>query len=257
MLGKLGADAFGVQLRDSLEESNVNTAAVQVVPGSSGVALITTDARGENAITVVAGANAQLSPADLDANIDIIRGAGILLTQLEIPFETVEHLAEIAAREGIPLMLDPAPARSLPRSLLECVDWLTPNETETAIPDGASSGRTLRRIRRINRRFRKLAAGPWKPQRHFEIGTPRVLCRARGWDTSTRACAFGNRRRYDRSWRCLQRSFCGRADERTTASRGRVLGFCRGCDFRYPARRTNIHAHRTRSRLLPSGDSRP
>ena len=50
MLGKLGADAFGVQLRDSLEESNVNTAAVQVVSGSSGVALITTDARGENAI---------------------------------------------------------------------------------------------------------------------------------------------------------------------------------------------------------------
>jgi ribokinase len=140
MLGKLGADAFGVQLRDSLEESNVNTAAVQVVPGSSGVALITTDARGENAITVVAGANAQLSPADLDANIDIIRGAGILLTQLEIPFETVEHLAEIAAREGIPLMLDPAPARSLPRSLLECVDWLTPNETETAILMGRRPG---------------------------------------------------------------------------------------------------------------------
>ena len=133
MIGKLGEGAFGVQLRDSLEEANVNTAAVQVVSGSSGVALITTDARGENAITVVAGANAQLSPADLDANIDIIRGAGILLTQLEIPFETVEHLAKIAAREEVLLMLDPAPACPLPRSLMECVDWLTPNETETAI----------------------------------------------------------------------------------------------------------------------------
>lgn len=140
MLGKLGDDAFGVQLRDSLEESNVNTAAVEVVSGSSGVALITTDALGENAITVVAGANAQLSPADLDANLDIIRGAGILLTQLETPFETVEHLAEIAAREDIPLMLDPAPARCLPRLLMECVEWLTPNETETEILMGRRPG---------------------------------------------------------------------------------------------------------------------
>ena len=93
MVGKLGADAFGVQLRESLEESNVNTEAVEVVPGSSGVALITTDPKGQNAITVVAGANAQLSPADLDANINLIRSAGILLTQLEIPLETVEYLA--------------------------------------------------------------------------------------------------------------------------------------------------------------------
>src|SRR5690349_22987534 len=68
MLGKLGADPFGEQLRDSLEESNVNTDAVEVVAGSSGVALIVTDAAGQNAISVVAGANAQLSPADLDDN---------------------------------------------------------------------------------------------------------------------------------------------------------------------------------------------
>jgi|CZKD01.1.fsa_nt_gi ribokinase len=133
MVGKLGADAFGVQLRESLEESNVNTEAVEVVPGSSGVALITTDPKGQNAITVVAGANAQLSPADIDANIDLIRSAGILLTQLEIPLATVDYLAAIAAQERIPLILDPAPARFLPPSLLKSVDWLTPNETETCI----------------------------------------------------------------------------------------------------------------------------
>ncbi len=132
MIGKLGEDAFGVQLRESLEESGVNTEAVDVVPGaSSGVALITTDPKGENAITVVAGANAQLSPTDLDANISLIRSAGILLTQLETPLETMEYLATIAAQERIPLMLDPAPARSLSPSLLKSVDWLTPNETET------------------------------------------------------------------------------------------------------------------------------
>jgi ribokinase len=140
MVGKIGADAFGDQLRESLEESNVNTRAVEVVPGSSGVALIITDAKGENAITVVAGANAQLSPADLDTNIDLIRNAGILLTQLEIPIETIEYLAAIAFRERIPLVLDPAPARPLPQSLLKCVTWLTPNETETSILLGRNPG---------------------------------------------------------------------------------------------------------------------
>lgn len=140
IVGKLGADPFGVQLRDSLEESNVNTGAVEVVAGSSGVALIVTDAAGQNAITVVAGANAQLSPADLDDHIDLIRGAGILLTQLEIPLETVEYLAGIAAEERVPLMLDPAPARRLPLSLLKRIDWLTPNETETCILTGLPLG---------------------------------------------------------------------------------------------------------------------
>jgi len=130
MIGKLGTDVFGAQLRESLEESRVNTDGIEMVPGSSGVALITTDEKGENAITVVAGANAQLSPADLEAHIGLLRSAGMLLTQLEIPIETVEYLAAIAIREGIPLVLDPAPARPLSASLLKSVDWLTPNETE-------------------------------------------------------------------------------------------------------------------------------
>ncbi len=140
MVGKLGADAFGVHLRESLEESNVDTEAVEVVPGPSGVALINTDPKGQNAITVVAGANAQLSPADLDANISLIRNAGVLLTQLEIPFETVEYLASIALAGRIPLVLDPAPARTLPPRLLKCIEWLTPNETETCTLTGRRPG---------------------------------------------------------------------------------------------------------------------
>jgi len=140
MLGKLGTDAFSVQLRESLANANVNTDAVDVVSGSSGVALITTDAEGQNAITVVAGANARLGPADLEAHIELIRSAGILLTQLEIPIETVEYLAGIAVEEGIPLMLDPAPACPLPSSLLNRVNWLTPNETETCILTGLPPG---------------------------------------------------------------------------------------------------------------------
>ena len=140
MIGKLGNDAFGVQLRESLANANVNTDAVDIVSGSSGVALITTDTEGQNAITVVAGANARLSPSDLDAQIGLIRSAGILLTQLEIPIETVEYLARIAAEGEIPLMLDPAPARPLPSSLLKRVNWLTPNETETCILTGLPPG---------------------------------------------------------------------------------------------------------------------
>lgn len=140
MIGKLGADAFGIELRKNLIVANVDTGGIGIVPTSSGVALVATDEEGQNAITVVAGANGHLSPSDLDANLDLIRDAGILLTQLEIPLETVECLAEIASAHKIPLMLDPAPARPLPASLLKRVDWLTPNETETRILTGLPPG---------------------------------------------------------------------------------------------------------------------
>ena len=131
MIGRIGNDAFGTQLRASLEAASVDTKAVEVVPTSSGIALITTAEDGQNAIVVVPGANRALSPRELEKHLDVIRDAGIILAQLEIPLETIEYLATIAKRENIPLMLDPAPARELPASLLASVDWLTPNETET------------------------------------------------------------------------------------------------------------------------------
>jgi ribokinase len=131
MIGRLGNDGFGTQLRASLQDAGVDTTAVETVATSSGLALITTAEDGQNAIVVVGGANALLSPRELEKHLDVIRGAGILLAQLEVPLETVEYLATVARREKIPLMLDPAPARALPASLLACVDWLTPNETET------------------------------------------------------------------------------------------------------------------------------
>src|SRR6201992_4273272 len=131
MIGRIGNDAFGTQLRASLEAASVDTKAVEVVPTSSGIALITTAEDGQNAIVVVPGANGELSPRELEKHLPLIREAGIILTQLEMPLETIELLATIARRENIPLMLDPAPARALPASLLASVDWLTPNETET------------------------------------------------------------------------------------------------------------------------------
>ena len=131
MIGRIGNDAFGTQLRASLESASVDTKAVEVAQTSSGIALITTAADGQNAIVVVPGANGELSPRELEKHLPLIREAGIILTQLEIPLDTIEYLAMIVRRENIPLVLDPAPARALPASLLASVTWLTPNETET------------------------------------------------------------------------------------------------------------------------------
>jgi ribokinase len=130
MIGRIGDDAFGAQLRGHLEDDGVNVEGVSTSQCSSGVAVIVVSEAGENCIVITPGANALLTPADLDANIEILRGAGIVLTQLEIPTETVQHLATICTREGVPLILDPAPAKQLPKELLDKVDWFTPNETE-------------------------------------------------------------------------------------------------------------------------------
>jgi ribokinase len=142
MIGKVGDDTFGAQLRSQLEASGVDTAGVGVSTGSSGIALIVVSHRGENSIVVIPGANATLNPEFLEQKRDIICSAGLVLTQLEIPLETVEYLASMCERENIPLILDPAPARPLSRSLLESVAWFTPNETEAAFfaGDNESAG---------------------------------------------------------------------------------------------------------------------
>jgi ribokinase len=131
MIGNVGNDAFGTQLRGGLAEAGVNTEYVGTVEGSSGTALIITGPNGENSIVVVPGANAHVTPKSLERATPLLKQAGFILAQLEIPLETVEYLAEFAERHDILFMLDPAPARELPASLLRRVSWLTPNEAET------------------------------------------------------------------------------------------------------------------------------
>jgi ribokinase len=134
MVGRVGDDEFGSRLRDGLKAAALRTDSVKVTAGiSSGVALITVDAQGHNTIVVTPGANGRLTPEDLEASLAEIRSAGIILAQLETPLETVEYLASLASRRNVPLMLDPAPARKLSRSLLRDVTWLTPNETEASV----------------------------------------------------------------------------------------------------------------------------
>ena len=132
LIGQLGDDAFASQLRSGLQDAGVDISAVGAVPGPSGVAIISTDEEGENSIIVVAGANGHVTCDLLDEHEDLVRNAAIVLTQLEIPLVTVLHLAKLTTKYNVPLVLDPAPARALPDSLLRSVDWLTPNETETS-----------------------------------------------------------------------------------------------------------------------------
>src|SRR5439155_10662325 len=128
MIGAVGNDAFGPQLKKALRAAGVDVRAVKVAPGSSGVALIATGQKGENLIIVVAGANGKVLPRDLDKQKAMIRSAGILLAQFEIPMETTEYLAQLARKFDVPLMLDPAPARAISPALMKNISWLTPNE---------------------------------------------------------------------------------------------------------------------------------
>ena len=113
MIGKVGSDSFGERLRSGLEHAGVDVSAVGTVEDSSGVAMIVVSPEGDNIIVVTPGANSALRPADLDAHIEMIRSAKLVLAQLETPMDTIEYLAELCERKEVPLMLDPAPvARS-------------------------------------------------------------------------------------------------------------------------------------------------
>jgi ribokinase len=130
LIGKVGTDVFGGQLLTYLKGTGVDVQAVERHDGASGVATITVSPRGENSIVVVPGANAQVTPAFLDQHRETIRSAGIVLAQLEIPVETVMYLATLCAEDTVPLVLDPAPAQTLPAEIFQHVCWFTPNETE-------------------------------------------------------------------------------------------------------------------------------
>src|ERR1700733_1465856 len=131
MVGNVGNDAFGTQLRDALKAAGVDTKYVTSVEGPSGIALITTGVRGENSIVVVPGANGQMTPELLEKAAPALESAGLVLAQLEIPLETVEYLAQFAERHNIPLMLDPAPAPAHFRSLFLLLSWFMTTKTRS------------------------------------------------------------------------------------------------------------------------------
>ncbi|MBN2874522.1 MAG: ribokinase [Spirochaetales bacterium] len=138
MIGAVGADDAGRSLRANLEENGVDAAAVLEATGPSGVAMIHVDAAGDNTIVVYQGANALLTPAWVRRSAAAIESSACLVLQLEIPLECVLEAARIAAGAGVPVLLNPAPARELPDELLSLCSIVSPNETELGILAGAS-----------------------------------------------------------------------------------------------------------------------
>lgn len=130
LIAKVGDDPFSSGLLQELRAAGIATEAVGSVQGPSGVAVIVTTQDGQNSILVVPGANHELTPVALSQHAGLIAQAGMVLTQLETPMETLEMLASMTDSLHVPLMLDPAPARELPPEILRKVAWLTPNETE-------------------------------------------------------------------------------------------------------------------------------
>lgn len=134
-VGMVGRDDAGAVLRSSIEAAGVDISGLGVTNESpSGIALITVDEAGDNAITVSPGANMLVTKEYIDSHARML-GATVTQLQLEIPLEAVVHAAEISS--GI-VVLDPAPAppAGLPRELLDATDVLVPNETELALLAG-------------------------------------------------------------------------------------------------------------------------
>jgi ribokinase len=136
-VGKRGNDIFGTQASSLLNDEGINTSYFSTDPDlPSGVALISVDEKGENCIVVASGANAAITPKDLEAVKPLIEKSSIVLLQLEIPIETVEYAATIASDRGVIIILNPAPAQTLSSSLLKKISIITPNETEAEILTG-------------------------------------------------------------------------------------------------------------------------
>lgn len=132
MIGRHGTDGFEVDLLATLREKGVRIDAMTPADGPSGVAVILVSEDGQNSIVVIPGSNGRLCAADIHASRARIEQAEIVLTQLETPLEALAATLEVAAAARVPVMLDPAPARTLPSELLRATAWLTPNETEAA-----------------------------------------------------------------------------------------------------------------------------
>lgn len=131
LLGCVGRDMFGSQLKETLQGEGVDIGRLRETDVATGLATITL-AEGDNAIVVVPGANHELLPQHLDQDEQAFRYADVVLAQMEVPLATVERAAELAQRHGKPFLLNPAPAHPLPPSLLERTALLTPNEHELA-----------------------------------------------------------------------------------------------------------------------------
>ena len=135
-VGKVGDDLFGRETAVRMRKDGIDVRLVVDREVASGTALILVDAKGQNVISVALGANGTLTPKDIAPFRRDVENAAALLLQLETPLETVAAAAQWAHAKGVSVVLNPAPARKLPRGLYRCLDWITPNETEAELLTG-------------------------------------------------------------------------------------------------------------------------
>jgi ribokinase len=160
IIGRVGNDSFGKRISETLASMHVDiTNILTTRDAPSGIAMITVDRHGENAIVVAAGANSKLSVTDLLARRAAIEQSVVLAVQLEIPFETVACAIALAKQAGVLTVLDPSPvpAEGLPESLFH-VDLLCPNQGEAHLLTGIIV-RTMDDARRAGERLVKMGAG--------------------------------------------------------------------------------------------------
>jgi ribokinase len=133
MVGCVGDDGFGEEVVNNFTSNGVVTTYVEPVTHSeTGTAHITL-ADGDNSIIVVKGANNYVTPDFVEKVLDVIRESNIVLIQQEIPEETVEYVTEICFANNVPLLLNPAPARLISKTVIEKATYITPNEWEASV----------------------------------------------------------------------------------------------------------------------------
>ncbi len=134
-VGRVGSDTFGQNARAALHAEGIDTTYLLDTPNvASGVALIAVrEETGENAIVVAPGANGFVTEAGIETARPAFDQANAVIVSLEIPLEAASRAIELGYERRIPVILNPAPAQTLPADLLAKVALLTPNETEAAI----------------------------------------------------------------------------------------------------------------------------
>ncbi len=139
MVAKVGSDLFGPATVKNFEALGIDASHVRMAEGiSTGVAPIFVDSSGQNRIVVIKGANETLSPEDVDAAAPLLRQAGTILLQFEIPLATVHYTIQFAKSHGIRCIVNPAPASPVDFQQMAAADYFVPNESEaetiTGIP---------------------------------------------------------------------------------------------------------------------------
>lgn len=136
-MAKLGNDVLGRQSVGYFKKEGIDTRYIALDEDSaSGVALISVDDHAENSIVVASGANMLLNEQDVDKMLEEMCEGDILLMQLEIPLQTMEYAARKAFGKGVKVVLNPAPARSLPKELFRHLYMVTPNRIEAEMLTG-------------------------------------------------------------------------------------------------------------------------